>query len=1542
MGIDLSKFAKDIQLKIQAALSDDDKISAAEFREMNLSEAAKTELMKQLAGNPGMIGDGFIGKTDSDSTFVFHENPKNGIVNLTDKALKHYSNKYPDKDIKEGFMQDGALYFRDSKGELVKDENNVFISEKIFVEEEKTPAFINKDGSINIEKFQEHLNNLPETDKDYQTLMKDIDNATKEQSYLSIDRFVDTQKDRFLNIYQAINNGDFSQAAELMYSYFQEECQGFDENVLSKIKSGLERLTGSKWAGPALYTALSYIAEHADNLMGCDENGIGYAERFVVGLDNVGKGLGDFIFSTEGLVTMGALATGEYLLQGTAKWALSENLIKKSASKIAPYIGAAIHSYFGAEGTMLVADGAVKVATGETLEEIAEGGQEIGHGLPLMGTAVRAGGALYKGLKGSIPEIITEKSIRKKIESNPDLNTEEMKALADELLGQKLQLFDDLSISTISDVIEAKLSSPKRYHENLKVINEFLSDERLYNNKNLQKVLKNKFFVWKNANGNALKIMKLYKENSKYNQNPFIQEHLGDIIENCSSSKYKQSVQYYLDIFADNMDKMDFLFEHSKHLFGADIHEYGALWNDASWDTFKIIIENDELRNNKKLMQSFKLYVEYASQYGGMSYGYSIEVLDRYMRKQDALKISEENVDKVINGVWGVENIVADDEHGNPEQFQALMLQLFNNPLFSKNKSIMDNVGDIVGSARYTNTKIGIERQNKLDIMKLYEEELSKDKELEGYIGYILAGVTKSNKGEAIRYCKEYKKLEILPQQIPFLLKNLNIVTPQQIQKANNKLGTEFMRKLNEQELSIVCQFLDVYKVKNLNEMSSTGKKNFIRALTSCNSGMFDISPELKEKFPLIPTDVDQYCGLMRATVKSLGIETNPLTPEQRITMFNHSMKGLSESLAELSDEEFAGLKITQDYSREEFIQTVREKIKDLSQLEKQKVYDYYGFEIHHKLAKGQRKEHTLTGYPVNLNNGKKLAEITSPETKAVVESLRQDVIRFSENNPIKTGNAKVDQLLNEVAEAMPEIRSMIGRVQHGNNGTKGAHDFDVMQHSLKVMQKIAQDPNFKKLNESDQRLMLLASLLHDITKAEGISDHTHATEGGFDTYYICKKLNLTEDEELKLFNLTRLHEWLNYVNKSTSKTQLTKRLQSVAFDMQHGNLFDMALIFTHADLKAVKADDTFHDTRVGNTRAVFDKDGNRIFDESNMSQGVRKSHGETADIYAMRIREYIHELKTTRPLTPTTKVPTMSEIRSLLKVNSDGSTQFKGVWVDKDGLVVIKVNDVEDWEGIGFPKGTTTKGIKANVKNHGEERHEVETGNFKLMNHGLDYPNQLVKFERFTLPDTKALLSITYSERPETKSRFFRPQGVGLDFDADHIHGGGQTDAGSGYGKTIDDFKKEYIFGGEREGDRRFTADIVKKATGMSDEEYIKFYDKNKNKSWSEIEPPELAEKLIKAYAEGIKSSVRGANRAYTEYYGDKVKRVNSTFAYSVDYNEKIDNPLEFLNRTELTEGEKNASRIGYEDVKPVSERTGFLREFSIEHDVPMLIYGD
>ncbi len=800
-------------------------------------------------------------------------------------------------------------------------------------------------------------------------------------------------------------------------------------------------------------------------------------------------------------------------------------------------------------------------------------------------------------------------------------------------------------------------------------------------------------------------------------------------------------------------------------------------------------------------------------------------------------------------------------------------------------------------------------------------EKLCADKDFsKEQIANILYVTNEQNIALAEKLCQEYSKMELPADKIAFLVENYGKIAPKQLQKLTRIAGKNNVAKLSNSDLVIACQVADLYGKTNINEIPIEGKKEALRSLVACNEGLFDISPEMQKMFPMLPTDRDAYCSLLPSIVRSLGIETNTLTSAQT-TRFNQSLTDLSESLAKISDADFADLRITQEYSKDDFITNVLKIVKDLPAKERQKVYDYFGFELHHN--KGNQTGFSITGYPVNLNNGKKLAQITDPRTKEIVELLRPDVIKFSEQNPIRCNNPQIEQLLNDVVDVLPELRAQIGKSQHST------HDFDVLQHSLKVMQKISQDPKFKELNDSDQKVMMIASLLHDITKREGNIDKTHANESAFDTFFIAKKFNLSREEEIKLYTLAKHHEWLEYVNTSKSEEQLTKRLQSVAYDLQNDNLFDMALMFTHADLRAVKVNDTFHDTTIGKSRVSFD--------------GTVRSYGESADVYAQRIQNYIQELQKSQPLLPVTKFPTASKIaEAITVVRPDGSTNIKGVYKDKDGLIVIKYNEVEDWETIGFPEGSISRGIEAQKGvNYGDKGliEDVNTGNIKFFAHGLDYENQLAKFDAFSLVDSDVLLSISYAERPETKYRFFRAQGVLLDFDTKYIHGGGNTDAGSGCGKSIADFKKNYIFGGRRETDRLYVSDLIKKATGMNDAEYIEFIKANENKPLSEIEPVELRETIVRAFA-SINSNTRKGAREYNEMYGSNPKEVMAVFAYSVDYTENLGNPVDFLNRTKVNPNERHS--FGKALPKSVSERTEFLRRYALEHNVPFVVFGD
>lgn len=281
--------------------------------------------------------------------------------------------------------------------------------------------------------------------------------------------------------------------------------------------------------------------------------------------------------------------------------------------------------------------------------------------------------------------------------------------------------------------------------------------------------------------------------------------------------------------------------------------------------------------------------------------------------------------------------------------------------------------------------------------------------------------------------------------------------------------------------------------------------------------------------------------------------------------LLNRAIFDLSLSLKKMSDEEFNNLDIKQTFEKNDFIAKTVSIVENLSEEDRHDVCDYFGFKLY------QNEENpvgfSISGYPVLSNNKKALKGFDLSVQKAICK-MQPVVKMFLENNPVICNDKNIEKELNLIVKVFPELRVLIGKKQHKS------HSFDVMKHSLKVMQKIVQNSEFDKLNKSDKRILLIASLFHDIRKTEGKRDPNHATSGAFDAYHITKRLNLAQSEEIKLYSLIKNHGWLNFVNRPGTPEEVHEAQKAAAFDMRQGNLFDMMKIFTEADLKSTKDSD--------------------------------------------------------------------------------------------------------------------------------------------------------------------------------------------------------------------------------------------------------------------------------------------------------------------------------------------------------------------------------
>lgn len=758
-------------------------------------------------------------------------------------------------------------------------------------------------------------------------------------------------------------------------------------------------------------------------------------------------------------------------------------------------------------------------------------------------------------------------------------------------------------------------------------------------------------------------------------------------------------------------------------------------------------------------------------------------------------------------------------------------------------------------------------------------------------ICFVMEKIREKNIKNPQTYINKLKNCEITPNMLVLMLEKDDF-SSNDIKKIKSILNNNILSNLLTDDLYIASKMIDLANKIDVSEIDRTKRMNIIKNLMFLNMDLYSASEELREIFPILPQNKDEYCSLVQNLAKSITYETTILN-ENEISVFNKSIINLANSLSILSDCDFNMLQITQKYSKDEFIKNVFKIIKDLTPAQQQKIFDYFNFELKSnkygtKIDENPNNVFSIVGYPTDLKNKEKLAKIKDAEIKEAIEKIQPEVIKFCKNNLVICSNKKLKTDINEILDLCPELRVQIGKNQYKT------YDFDTFKHSLKTMQKVAQNPEFLKMNKSDKKVLLLASLLHDCNKTEGYIDTIHPNKSAFDAFYIAKKLGFNEEELNKLYSLIKTHDWLDYVNNKNKKTdELEQRLKSIAYDLYQDNLFEMARILTEASLKAVKENDDFYDK----------------------FETLLKAN-------SVEIKKYVNELKSTQPLLPVTKIPSTTRIKEAIKfVKPDGTTNLKGIYQDKNEMVIIKYNEVENetWEKIGFKKGSVSKGIKATnccAKQENELQKTINTGNIKFFAHGLDYPEQIRNFDVFSFVDSEALLSTSYMERPESKYRLFRTQGVLLDVDTKYIHGGGNSDSASGSKKDLDLFKKAYAFNNNyKHLDRTFISELIKDALNLDDEEYIEFVKNNKNKPLSEIQPKEYQDILIKAFA-AINSNSRMGDREYNEVYVTNPK-VTGVFAYPITGS--VGDVMDF-----------------------VDKQKDFLKDYALEKKLPFVIFGD
>lgn len=297
-----------------------------------------------------------------------------------------------------------------------------------------------------------------------------------------------------------------------------------------------------------------------------------------------------------------------------------------------------------------------------------------------------------------------------------------------------------------------------------------------------------------------------------------------------------------------------------------------------------------------------------------------------------------------------------------------------------------------------------------------------------------------------------------------------------------------------------------------------------------------------------------------------------------------------------------------------------------------------------------------------------------SPEQKLALTNILQvenGLKNFDiENMDVNKSTIEQNETLKYLFNAIPGLFDTIGIRQNG-------HSYTLDKHILSVAQHVVKNENYKKLDENNKKLLLIAALMHDITKKEGGSDPTHPQTGAEFAHDALKDA-LSPKDCSTVANLIYNHHFNQTVSQA-SEIAMFNFAYECAID-KNSEFMQMLKILGEADLQGnPKLRDRYMPLIPKNFKTLEDK--------------------------VLTIQSILNDLKTQLELTP---FPEKTNVEKNEKMEKD--LKEKGIireYITSEkgtNLPVIdlsKMKDVENeeeqkkyFEYLGFGKGTTCNSL--------------------------------------------------------------------------------------------------------------------------------------------------------------------------------------------------------------------------------------------------------
>jgi len=162
-------------------------------------------------------------------------------------------------------------------------------------------------------------------------------------------------------------------------------------------------------------------------------------------------------------------------------------------------------------------------------------------------------------------------------------------------------------------------------------------------------------------------------------------------------------------------------------------------------------------------------------------------------------------------------------------------------------------------------------------------------------------------------------------------------------------------------------------------------------------------------------------------------------------------------------------------------------------------------------------------------------------------------------------------ELIHKLVKLVPEWKRVIGCKQHIT------HSFCLDIHILLVVKKIMEQEQFKKLNNYYKLITLWSALLHDIKKNENMVDPDHPLKGAAIADIVLNRLGFDNYFIKSVYKLVRYHPLIGFIAIEKLKLDIPDIIKKIDDE----KIVDLFIIFSIADIKAVKSKDAFFNSTI-------------------------------------------------------------------------------------------------------------------------------------------------------------------------------------------------------------------------------------------------------------------------------------------------------------------------------------------------------------------------